>query len=198
MAVLSIVVLISGTGSNLKALLEACDNPLYPAKVLAVGADRPAEGLEHAELYEKTTFVVQPERFASKDDWADVLASNIDIHKPDLIVLAGFMRVLPKRFVDKYFPRIINLHPSLLPLYPGAHAVRDALAAGATETGSTVHIVDAGVDSGPVIAQQSLLIAEGIGQHELHEQIKQVEQRQLVQTVEAIANGELRLEEVVA
>lgn len=193
---LSIVVLISGTGSNLKALLEACDNPLYPAKILAVGADRPAEGLEHAELFDKTTFVVQPEGFASKDKWAEVLASNIDIHQPDLIVLAGFMRVLPKSFVDRYYPRIINLHPSLLPKFPGAHAVRDALASGATETGSTIHVVDAGVDTGPVIAQQSMAILAGIGEHELHEQIKEIEKQQLVRTIEAIANGELKLEEV--
>mgnify|MGYP005997198959 FL=1 len=193
---LSIVVLISGTGSNLKALLEACDNPLYPAKVLAVGADRPAEGLEHAELFDKTTFVVQPEGFASKDKWAEVLASNIDIHQPDLIVLAGFMRVLPKSFVDRYYPRIINLHPSLLPKFPGAHAVRDALASGATETGSTIHVVDAGVDTGPVIAQQSMAILAGIGEPQLHEQIKEIEKQQLVRTIEAIANGELKLEEV--
>ena len=196
MAVLSIVVLISGTGSNLKALLEACDNPLYPAKVLAVGSDRAADGLEHAELYEKTTFVVSPEAFETKEKWAEVLASNIDIHQPDLIVLAGFMRVLPQNFVDKYYPRIINLHPSLLPLYPGAHAVRDALAAGAQETGSTIHIVDAGVDSGPIIAQQSIGITPGIAEAALHDQIKKIEQQQLVRTIEAIANGELKLEEV--
>ncbi|MGA1457656.1 MAG: phosphoribosylglycinamide formyltransferase [Aquiluna sp.] len=195
---LSIVVLISGTGSNLKALLEACDNPLYPAKVLAVGADRAAEGLEHAELFDKTTFVVQPESFASKDEWAEVLASNIDIHQPDLIVLAGFMRVLPRSFVDRYYPRIINLHPSLLPKFPGAHAVRDALAAGADETGSTIHIVDAGVDTGPIIAQQSMSIAAGIGEHELHEQIKEIEKQQLVKTIESIANGEIKLEEIAA
>ena len=195
---LSIVVLISGTGSNLKALLEACDNPLYPAKVLAVGADRAAEGLEHAELFDKTTFVVQPESFASKDEWAEVLASNIDIHQPDLIVLAGFMRVLPRSFVDRYYPRIINLHPSLLPKFPGAHAVRDALAAGADQTGSTIHIVDAGVDTGPIIAQQSMSIAAGIGEHALHEQIKEIEKQQLVKTIESIANSEIKLEEIAA
>ena len=195
---LSIVVLISGTGSNLKALLEACDNPLYPAKVLAVGADRAAEGLEHAELFDKTTFVVQPGSFSSKDEWAEVLASNIDIHQPDLIVLAGFMRVLPRSFVDRYYPRIINLHPSLLPKFPGAHAVRDALAAGADETGSTIHIVDAGIDTGPIIAQQSLSIAAGIGEHELHEQIKEIEKQQLVKTLESIANGQIKLEEIAA
>ena len=193
---LSIVVLISGTGSNLKALLEACDSPLFPARVLAVGADRPADGLEHAELYEKTTFVVEPGAFGSKEAWADVLASNIDIHQPDLIVLAGFMRVLPKSFVDRYAPNIINLHPSLLPQFPGAHAVRDALAAGASETGSTIHIVDAGVDTGPVIAQQSIAIPQGVSEGQLHEQIKRIEQQQLVRTIEAIATAEIKLEEI--
>lgn len=192
----SILVLISGSGSNLRALLEACDNPLFPAKVLAVGADRPAQGLEHAELFEKTTFVVEPESFSSKEDWAEVLASSIDIHQPDLIVLAGFMRVLPKSFVDRYYPRIINLHPSLLPLFPGAHAVRDALSAGAIETGCTIHIVDAGVDSGPVVAQQSLSINPGESEAVLHERIKELEKQQLIETVEAIAKGSLKLEEV--
>lgn len=196
MAVFSILVLISGSGSNLRALLEACDNPLFPAKVLAVGADRPAQGLEHAELFEKTTFVVEPESFSSKEDWAEVLASSIDIHQPDLIVLAGFMRVLPKSFVDRYYPRIINLHPSLLPLFPGAHAVRDALSAGAIETGCTIHIVDAGVDSGPVVAQQSLSINPGESEAVLHERIKELEKQQLIETVEAIAKGSLKLEEV--
>ena len=192
----SILVLISGSGSNLRALLEACDNPLFPAKVLAVGADRPAQGLEYAELFEKTTFVVEPESFSSKEDWAEVLASSIDIHQPDLIVLAGFMRVLPKSFVDRYYPRIINLHPSLLPLFPGAHAVRDALSAGAIETGCTIHIVDAGVDSGPVVAQQSLSINPGESEAVLHERIKELEKQQLIETVEAIAKGSLKLEEV--
>lgn len=196
MAVFSILVLISGSGSNLRALLEACDNPLFPAKVLAVGADRPAQGLEYAELFEKTTFVVEPESFSSKEDWAEVLASSIDIHQPDLIVLAGFMRVLPKSFVDRYYPRIINLHPSLLPLFPGAHAVRDALSAGAIETGCTIHIVDAGVDSGPVVAQQSLSINPGESEAVLHERIKELEKQQLIETVEAIAKGSLKLEEV--
>jgi len=102
---------------------------------------------------------------------------------------------LPKSFVDRYYPKMINLHPSLLPLFPGAHAVRDALAAGATETGSTIHIVDAGVDSGPVIAQESISISSGITEGLLHEQIKEIEREQLVRTIEAIATGEIKLEE---
>lgn len=191
---LSLVVLVSGSGSNLKALLEACDNPLFPAKVLAVGSDKPAEGLAHAEQFGVPTFVVEPGKFESKEHWAEVLLSNVLFHKPDLVVLAGFMRVLPENFVSAPSPKIINLHPSLLPEFPGAHAVRDALAAGATQTGSTIHIVDAGVDTGPVISQRSLHITPGISEAELHEQIKEIEREHLVSIVREIAEGKLELE----
>ena len=193
---LSIVVLISGSGSNLRALIEACDNPLFPAKILAVGSDNAASGLEHAEEYGIPTFVVEPNRFAHKEEWASVLLSSVRFHKPDLVVLAGFMRILPESFVTALSPRIINLHPSLLPDYPGAHAVRDALVAGATKTGSTIHIVDSGVDSGPVIRQQEISIREGISEPELHEQIKQIERKQLVEVVREIAEGTIKLEEL--
>jgi phosphoribosylglycinamide formyltransferase-1 len=194
--VLSIVVLISGSGSNLRALIEACDNPLFPAKILAVGADRPADGLEHAEQFGISTFVVEPGRFPSKEDWAEVLLSSVLFHKPDLVVLAGFMKILPTSFVSTLSPRLINMHPSLLPEFPGAHAVRDALAAGATKTGSTIHIVDSGVDTGPVIRQQEISIAPGITEAELHEQIKRVERVQLIEVVRDIADGKIKLEEI--
>ena len=131
---LSIVVLISCSGSNLRALLEACDNPLFPAKILAVGADNPAAGLAHAEEFGVPTFVVEPGLFDSREQWSDVLLGNIDYHNPDLVVLAGFMKVLPAGFVAALSPKIINLHPSLLPAFPGAHAVRDALTAKASTT----------------------------------------------------------------
>ena len=193
---LSIVVLISGSGSNLRALIEACDNPLFPAKILAVGSDKAASGLEHAEEFGIPTFVVEPNRFTDKDEWARVLLSSVNFHKPDLVVLAGFMRILPESFVSSLSPKIINLHPSLLPDYPGAHAVRDALAAGANKTGSTIHVVDAGVDSGPVIRQQEIHIREGISETELHEEIKQIERKQLVEVVRDIAEGKIRLEEL--
>ena len=193
---LSIVVLISGSGSNLRALIEACDNPLFPAKILAVGSDKAASGLEHAEEFGIPTFVVEPNRFTDKDEWARVLLSSVNFHKPDLVVLAGFMRILPESFVSSLSPKTINLHPSLLPDYPGAHAVRDALAAGANKTGSTIHVVDAGVDSGPVIRQQEIHIREGISETELHEEIKQIERKQLVEVVRDIAEGKIRLEEL--
>lgn len=191
---LSVVVLISGSGSNLRALLEACDNPLYPARILAVGSETSAAGLAHAEEFGVPTFVVELDRFTSRDGWADVLQSNIDFFKPDLIVLAGFMKVLPASFVKHYQGRMINLHPSLLPEFPGAHAVRDALAAGASITGSTIHLVDEGVDTGKILRQTQLAIPQGISEFELHEQIKELERDQLVTLVRDIAEGTFSLE----
>lgn len=193
---LSVVTLISGSGSNLEALLRACDNPLYPAKMLAVGSDKPAEGLFHAEQYGIPSFVVLPKRFSSTDSWAEVLASNIRHLNPDLIVLAGFMRILPKTFVDEFYPRIINLHPSLLPKFPGAHAVRDALAAEETITGCTLHIVDAGVDTGPIIDSREVEIISGESEETLHKKIKTEERAMLVEAVRAIAEGQIVLEEI--
>lgn len=193
---LTIVALISGSGSNLRALLEACDNPLYPAKIRAVGADRPAEGLEHAELFGVSTFVLEPGKFSSKDQWADLLLHSIQYHKPDLVVLAGFMRILPPQVVRALAGKIINIHPSLLPAFPGAHAVRDALAAGTTVTGATIHLVDEGVDTGPVIRQQEISLPPGITEPELHELIKAVEKKQLVEVIREIGEGKLKLSEV--
>ena len=191
----SVVVLISGGGSNLRALLTAAASPLYPAKVVAVGSDKAATGLEHAEEFGVPTFVVEPSRFESREAWAEVLLSNIEFHKPDLVVLAGFMRVLPANIVNKLSPRMINLHPSLLPDFPGANAVADALAAGALVTGATIHMVDEGVDTGKVLTQASIPVALGISEVDLHEQIKLVEQEQLLQAVSDIATGSLLLTE---
>lgn len=192
---LSIVVLISGSGSNLKALLEACDNPLFPAKILAVGADNPAAGLAHAEQFGVPTFVVEPGLFGSRGEWSEMLLENVRYHNPDLVVLAGFMKVLPENFVSALSPNLINMHPSLLPAFPGAHAVRDAIAAGASTTGATVHIVDAGVDTGPVLAQREVAIPAGVSETELHEQIKAVERTLIVEVVAEIAEGKLNLSE---
>jgi phosphoribosylglycinamide formyltransferase-1 len=194
--VLTIVALVSGGGSNLRALLEACDNPLFPARVRAVGSDRPAPALEHAEQFSVPTFVLEPEKFSSRDQWADLLLRSIEFHKPDLVVLAGFMRILPKAVVDALSPKIINIHPSLLPAFPGAHAVADALAAGAKVTGATVHIVDNGVDTGPVIRQTEVPIPDGISESALHDFIREVEKKQLIEVVRDIAEGSVRLGEI--
>jgi phosphoribosylglycinamide formyltransferase-1 len=187
--VLSVVVLISGSGSNLRALLDAAANPLYPARILAVGADNPASGLEHAELHGVPTFVVEPGRFDTREAWAEALLANIKHFDPDLVVLAGFMKILPPNFVAALSPNLINTHPSLLPDFKGAHAVRDALAAGATRTGVTIHVVDEGVDTGPHLAQAEVQILPGETEAALHERIKVVERELLVDVVKQFAEA---------
>jgi phosphoribosylglycinamide formyltransferase-1 len=190
---LSVVVLISGSGSNLRALLEATANPLFGAKIRAVGADNPATGLEHAELFGVPTFVVEPGRFESREDWAKTLLANFQHFEPDLVILAGFMRILPPDFVAALTPNLINTHPSLLPDFPGAHAVRDALAAGATRTGVTIHVVDEGVDTGPQLKQAEVLVLPGETEEQLHERIKQVERELLVDVVREFAQQKTSL-----
>ncbi|MEY3934174.1 MAG: hypothetical protein RLZZ606_773 [Actinomycetota bacterium] len=186
---ISVVVLISGSGSNLLSLLKKSENPLYPAKIVAVGSDKVAPGLEHAELYEVDTFVVNPERFASRELWAETLIANVQHHQPDLVVLAGFMKVLPANFVSALKGKLINIHPSLLPEFKGAHAVRDALAAGATKTGVTIHYVDEGVDTGEIIVQSEVLIQPNDNEAILHERIKLVEHELLASTIEQLAQN---------
>ena len=190
---LSVVVLISGGGSNLKALLQAAENPLFPVRVLAVGADNPADGLAHADLYGIPSVVVSPNSFAHREEWASVLLANVKHFNPDLIVLAGFMRILPASFVSQVAPNMINTHPSLLPMFPGAHAVHDAMVAGAKETGVTIHIVDEGVDTGPHLAQAKVAILPEDDETSLHERIKLVERDLLVQVVRDIAEKKIQL-----
>lgn len=187
------MVLISGGGSNLKALLEATEDLAYPLKIVAVGSDNDADGLAHAERYAVPTFVVSPSNFESRESWAQELLAEIKIFNPDLIILAGFMRILPASFVRAVSPRMINTHPSLLPLFPGAHGVRDAMMAGATETGVTIHVVDEGVDTGPHLAQARVEILPEDTEDSLHERIKVEERRLLVQVVADIANGKIKL-----
>ena len=190
---LKVVVLISGGGSNLKALLDAAAEPTYPAEVVAVGSDTDAAGLEYARAAGIDTFMVRPRDFENRDAWGEAFAAEIRTFAPDLVVSAGLMRVLPGGFVREFSPRLINTHPALLPLFPGAHAVRDALAAGATETGVTVHIIDEGVDTGPVLRQRAVSILAEESEDELHERIKQIERPLLVDTVRDIATGALPL-----
>ena len=190
---LSVVALISGSGSNLRALLEAANNPLNGFKIIAVGADNAADGLAHAELFGVPTFVVTPNSFESREKWAEVLYDNVMHFTPDLVVLAGFMKILPANFVGALSPNLINTHPSLLPAFPGAHAVRDALAAGAKVTGVTIHVVDEGVDTGPHIAQREVEVLSDDNEYDLHERIKTVERELLVETVKKIAAKTLTL-----
>jgi phosphoribosylglycinamide formyltransferase-1 len=190
---LSVVALISGSGSNLRALLEAANNPLNGFKVIAVGSDNAADGLAHAELFGVPTFVVTPNSFENREKWADVLYDNVMHFNPDLVVLAGFMKILPASFVGALSPNLINTHPSLLPAFPGAHAVRDALDAGAKVTGVTIHVVDEGVDTGPHIAQREVEVLSDDNEYDLHERIKSVERELLVETVKKIAAKTLTL-----
>lgn len=192
---LRLVVLISGGGSNLNALLETCDAG-FPARVVAVGADRPADGFAHAERHSVPTFSVMPGGFGSRDDWGDALLEQVAAWQPDLVVLSGFMRLLPPRVVAALSPNLINTHPAFLPEFPGAHAVRDAIAAGASETGASVIVVDDGVDTGPVIDQQRVPVLPGDTEHSLHERIKTVERRLLIDTVLGIAEGRVNLKEL--
>lgn len=188
---ISVVVLISGSGSNLLSLLQKSENPLYPAKIVAVGSDCDAPGLEHAELYEVDTFIVNPGQFSSREAWAEKLLDNVMHHQPDLVVLAGFMKILPANFVSALKGKLINIHPSLLPEFKGAHAVRDALSAGATKTGVSIHYVDEGVDTGEIIVQSEVQIVPGDTENSLHERIKQVEHQLLAATIEQIAYKQL-------
>ena len=193
---ISLAVLISGSGSNLRALLEATNAPGSPAKIIAVGADVEASGLDHAREFGVETFVVSPKDFADRAAWGQALLEAVQATGADLVVCAGFMRILPAGFVQALTPNLINMHPALLPLFPGAHAVRDALAAGATETGATVHVVDEGVDTGPVIRQVALDIEPDESEEHLHERIKTIERKLIVDTVFDIAHNRINLKEL--
>lgn len=193
---LSLVVLISGGGSNLRALLEASEDAEFPARVIAVGADRDADGFEHAENFGVPTFSVAMSNFADRDAWGDALLEQIRVWAPDLVVLSGFMKLLPPHVVEALAPNLINTHPAYLPELPGAHAVRDAIAAGVTETGASVIVVDNGVDTGPIISQERIPVLPGDTEASLHERIKPVERRLLVQAILDIANDRINLKEL--
>jgi len=187
-----VVVLLSGTGSLCAALFDAAADPGYPAQVVAVGADRDAAGLEHARRRGLPAFVCAVEEHADRAAWDRALATAIAEHEPDLVVSAGFMKIVGPAVLDAFGGRLINTHPALLPAFPGAHAVRDALAAGVRVTGSTVHLVDAGVDTGPVLAQREVPVVPGDDEARLHERIKIVERQLLVETVAQLAAAEAR------
>lgn len=188
---LRLVVMISGGGSNLRALLEACEDAEFPARVVAIGADRDADGLAHAEEYGIPSFVVPFNAFETREAWGDELVDQLRQWNADLVVLSGFMRLLPQRVLAAFGSALINTHPAYLPEFPGAHAVRDALAAGVSQTGASVIVVDGGVDSGPILAQERIEVRPGDTEGTLHDRIKLVERRLLVDVVLDIANGRI-------
>lgn len=181
-----IVVLISGSGTNLEALLSSLPESGIPAEVVAVGADQEAAGLEHARARGIETFVVPLVQGGDREAWGQQLGEMIADFEPDLIVLSGFMKLLPEAFVSRFSPRIINTHPSYLPEFPGAHAVRDALAAGANDTGASVIVVDDGVDTGEILAQERVAIRPGDTEDTLHSRIKIVERQLLLDVLRTL------------
>jgi len=190
-----VVVLISGGGSNLRAFLDSCASGSIPAEVVAVGADVDAAGLEHARHYGIPTFIEPLERGADRDAWGDKLANRVSAFEPDLVILSGFMRLLPAGFVRRFAPMLINTHPSFLPEFPGAHAVRDAIEAGTGESGASVIVVDEGVDTGPILAQHRVPVLEGDTEETLHDRIKIAERELLAEVVRDIATRESAMED---
>lgn len=177
-----VVVLASGGGSTLQALLDAATDPGYGVTVAAVGSDRPTAGaLDRAAAAGVATFCLPLE--GDREAWDALLAETVASYQPDLVVSAGFMRLVGKTFLERYAGRLVNSHPSLLPAFPGMHAARDALAYGVRVTGCTLFVVDGGVDSGPIVTQVAVPVVEGDDEGALHERIKTEERRMLVDTV---------------
>jgi len=181
-----LLVLASGTGSLLASLLEAAVGE-YPARVVAVGADRDCKALQIAEDAGLPTYVVRLGDYRDRPAWDAAVTDATAAHEPDLIVSAGFMKILGPHFLSRFMGRIINTHPALLPAFPGAHAVPDALAYGVKVTGCSVHLVDAGTDTGPLLAQEAVPVLNDDDEATLHERIKVVERQLLVDVLAAVA-----------
>ena len=183
-----LVVLVSGAGTNLQALLDACADPGYGATVVAVGADRDSiAALDRAKTADIPTFTVKVGDFPTRDDWDEGLARACEQYRPDLIILAGFMKLVGRAFLARFSGRCLNTHPALLPSFPGMHGVRDALSYGVKVTGCTVFLVDEGVDAGPVLAQAAVPVKDDDDEASLHERIKVAERALLVGTVGRMA-----------
>ena len=189
-----VVILLSGAGSTAAAVMAAAAGD-YPAQVVAVGSDRPdAAGLQIAADHGIPTFVVPPRDYADRSAWDMALAEAVAEWQPDLVLCAGFMRILGAAMLERFSPALINSHPSLLPSFPGAHAVADALAYGVKVAGVTVHIVVADVDAGPIIAQEAVPVLDGDDDATLHERIKQRERLLLVDVVARLANRTVQVD----
>ncbi|MHA7180824.1 phosphoribosylglycinamide formyltransferase [Arthrobacter sp. MDB2-24] len=183
-----IVVLVSGSGSNLQAVIDAVADGSLPVTVAAVGADRPGTGgVERARDAGIATFEVDFRQYDDRADWNRALTGAVAAHEPDFVVSSGFMRIVDQHFLDRFPNRYLNTHPALLPSFPGAHGVRDALAYGVKVTGCTVMIADAGVDTGPILAQAPVAVLPDDTEETLHERIKVEERRLLIATLGSLA-----------
>jgi phosphoribosylglycinamide formyltransferase-1 len=180
------VVLASGTGSLLESLLDAASGD-YPARVVAVGADRQCRALDVATAASVPGYTVRLGEYPDRAAWDGAITDATAEHRPDLVVSAGFMKILGSQFLSRFAGRVVNTHPALLPAFPGAHAVPEALAYGVRVTGCTVHLVDEGVDTGPILAQEVVPVLDGDDEASLHERIKVVERRLLVDVLAAMA-----------
>jgi phosphoribosylglycinamide formyltransferase 1 len=187
-----VVVLVSGAGTLLQALIDAAAQGDYPARIAAVGADRPCAGIERAERAGIPAFVCRPGDFADRAAWDVALAERVSAAGPRFVVTAGFMRILGPATLGAQ--PVINTHPALLPSFPGAHGVRDALAYGVKVTGTTCHVVDAGIDTGPIIEQRVVAVADDDTEATLHERIKVAERELLVETVRRLARDGFAVE----
>ena len=188
-----LVVLVSGAGTNLQALLDACAEPSYGARVVAVGADRDdIEGLARADRAGVPTFVAKVADYTSREHWDRALSDKVAAFEPDLVVSAGFMKLLSPDFLERFLT--LNTHPALCPAFPGMHGPRDALEHGVKVTGATLFVVDAGVDTGPIVAQVPVEVAEDDDVASLHERIKTAERAMLVDTVGRIAREGISVE----
>ncbi|WP_166906290.1 phosphoribosylglycinamide formyltransferase [Mycobacterium sp. DL440] len=181
-----LVVLASGTGSLLASLLAAASDD-YPARVVAVGTDRKCAAIDIAAEAGLPSYTVRLGDYDDRDAWDAALTEATAEHEPDLVVSAGFMKILGSQFLSRFPGRVVNTHPALLPAFPGAHAVPEALAYGVRVTGCTVHLVDSGMDTGPILAQHAVEVLDDDIEETLHERIKVVERRLLVDVLAALA-----------
>ena len=189
-----LVVLVSGSGTLLQALIDACQDPAYGAQVVAVGSDRPdIQGLERAARAGIPTFIQAVSDHPSRADWDRALTAEVAAYEPDLVISAGFMKLVGAEFLARFQGRMINTHPALLPSFPGIHGPRDALAYGVKITGATVFLVDSGVDSGVILDQRAVPVEEDDTVETLHERIKIVERTMLVAITHQLATRTWRI-----
>ena len=190
------MVLVSGSGTNLQALIDASNQTEYGVEIVAVGADRTGiTALERAERHGIETFVVETSSYDDRAAWDTALAEAVDAHSPDLVVLAGFMKLAGPAFLAKFGGRTLNTHPALSPAFPGMHGPRDALAYGVKVTGATLFVVDEGVDTGPIVAQVAVPVLDGDDEETLHERIKTSERAMLVEWVGTLARSDFHLDD---